>query len=109
MLADLKEPCRECPFRRESAPGWLGADTPENFIETTLADYEMPCHQTVNYEDPGWFTELDKAQACAGSLIFFSNICKRSRDPKRPRLPADRTNVFTNPFEFLKHHKRGSR
>ena len=107
MLADLKEPCRDCPFRRKSVPGWLGADTPENFIETTLADYEMPCHLTVNYEDPAWFQDLSAAQACAGASIFFANICKLSRDPKRLKLPPDTEKVFASKTEFLTHHERG--
>lgn len=104
MKADLKSPCDQCPFRRKSIPGWLGADTPENFIETTMADYPMPCHSTVDYEDPGWFENLDEAQACAGALVFFANLCKLSRDPKRPKLPADHEWVFSRPEEFLEHH-----
>lgn len=105
MKADLKEPCRACPFRRKSTPGYLGSDTPENFIETTMLDYEMPCHLTVNYEDPGWFQNLDQAQACAGAAIFFANICKLSRDPSRLKLPHDTKLVFASKAEFLKHHK----
>jgi hypothetical protein len=105
MLFDQKTPCRECPFRRRSLPGWLGASNPEEFLATTLADAEMPCHMTVDYEDPYWEDELDMAQFCAGALIFFRNICKVSRDRSRPLLPADKENVFATPAEFLAHHK----
>lgn len=100
----VKKPCRECPFRRESLPGYLGADTPEGFIATTMADVPMPCHLTVDYESDDWEEQAAEAPLCAGALIMFSNMAKLSRDRNRPRLPADRENVFTFPHEFLKHH-----
>ena len=103
------KPCNDCPFRKTALPGWLGDDTPEGFMATTMADHPMPCHQTVNYDRPGWKTEIadgrqPKARLCAGALIFFSNIAKLSRDPSRPRLPADRETVFTSPQSFIDHH-----
>ena len=105
MKNELKEVCKACPFRRASLPGYLGADNVEGFMESTMADHEMPCHLTVDYTDPGWFEKLDDAQACAGAAIFFRNICKESRDPSRLRLPADRDEVFSNRAEFMEHHK----
>lgn len=104
MRPPLPKPCKACPFRRKSAPGWLGASTPEEFLrEQTLRDLEMPCHSTVDYENPWWRDRLDQARFCAGALIFFANICKLSRDPSRPRLPKS-SEVFASPQEFLEHH-----
>jgi len=100
------KPCTECPFRRKSLPGYLGSDTPENFMATTLADAPMPCHCTVDYEDENWREKAAKAPLCAGARIFFANICKLSRDRARPKLERDRENVFANPAEFIAHHKR---
>jgi len=108
MKSGLKEPCRDCPFRREAAPGWLGEETPEGFMWTVMSDAAMPCHCTIDYEDPDWkesFVANGKAEHCAGALIFFSNICKLSRDPERPRLPADHENVFSLQSEFLEYHE----
>ena len=101
------KPCRECPFRRESMPGYLGEDTPDGFMATTLADHEMPCHLTVDYEEDDWEESLDEASYCAGALNFFRNMCKISRDRNRPQGEKDPT-VFSNPMEFLAHHKRQS-
>lgn len=100
-------PCAECPFRRASLPGYLGSDTPENFIATALADYPMPCHLTVDYSDPEWRAKWERAgegRLCAGAAIFFANLCKLSRDRDRPALPVDRALVFAHPGEFLAHH-----
>jgi hypothetical protein len=104
MNDQRKKPCKECPFRRKSAPGWLGRDTPEGFITTAMADHPMPCHLEVDYEQKDWRTQAASAPLCAGALIFFANTCKLSRDPERPRLKPDRANVFNNPREFIEHH-----
>ena len=115
----LKEPCNQCPYRRKSLAGFLGSANPEEFMEATLKDYPMPCHKTINYHDPDWkeaWEELvaddilnkeradTKEKHCAGAAIFFANIVKWSRDPMRPKLPADRELVFTGPVEFIAHH-----
>lgn len=102
-----EKPCNDCPFRRKSMPGWLGDDTPENFIATTMSDYPMPCHQTIDYSDPDWkrlWERVATGKLCGGALIFFANISKLSRWPDRPRLPADKENIFASPAEFIAHH-----
>lgn len=107
-----KKPCKECPFRRKSMAGWLGASSPEQFMAATLNDHPMPCHTTVDYEDPKWKEKWDKdvrsnngdSRYCAGAAIFFANMFKLSRDAKRPRLPEDRAAVFSAPQEFLRYH-----
>ncbi len=108
MKHALKTPCRECPFRKKSAPGWLGDDTPENFLATTLADTEMPCHLTINYEKKNALSKksLEKAEECAGARIFYANLCKlpRARERCEHKLQADRESVFTSPAEFLNRH-----
>lgn len=114
MRFDLKEPCRVCPFRRAAVPGWTGAATPEEFIDATLDDATMPCHQTVNYEENWWQAEMlhpdSTVQHCAGARIFYRNQCKRSREPivatadavSRPQPSAA---VFKTRAEFLEHHR----
>lgn len=107
MKNPLKKPCNQCPFRRRSLPGYVGADTPEHFIATTLSDVAMPCHSTIDYEDPDWEDSLaadGSARHCAGAAILFANKFKLSRDRTRPSLPADTKNVFKNEVEFLDHH-----
>lgn len=102
----VKEPCAQCPFRRAGMAGWLGESDPESFIETTMADYPMPCHQTIDYADPDWKEHWEAGQngkLCAGALSFFANIGKLSRERGRPRRPEDET-VFSSAQEFCDHH-----
>jgi len=106
-MTQHKKPCGDCPFRRVSTPNHLGASTPEEFVATALADVPMPCHLTIDYDDPEWkekWLQGQEGKFCAGSLVFAANMCKLSRDPARPKLPADREKVFSWPAEFLKHH-----
>lgn len=105
MRDNLKKPCKQCPFRKQSLPGWLGDASPEQFIATVMNDEEMPCHSTVDYTDKHWRRSLrtKKVSYCKGSLIFFSNICKLSRDRARPTAEPSE-DVFRSPQEFLKHH-----
>ncbi len=107
------KPCPQCPFRRKSAPGWLGAATPEELMAAAINDYPLPCHMTLDYQDPDWKEKWEKdvrsntdgtMHYCAGAAVFFANRFQRSRDPKRPRLPVDRDNVFSAPQEFIWHH-----
>lgn len=105
MKPPCQKPCRECPFKRTSARGWLGDDTPEGFMATTMADTEMPCHMTVDYEDKkNWRENLSNATQCAGAAIFFANIAKMSRDRSRGQLPRNKALVFSHPQEFVDHH-----
>jgi hypothetical protein len=107
MRSDLKAPCMACPFKRDSLAGYLGASSPEQFIETTMQDYSMPCHMTVDYENEHWEDDLDLAQQCTGAAIFFSNMCKLSRDHDRMKLPPDTEAVFASTAEFIAHHNKG--
>lgn len=107
MKAPLKKPCGQCPFRRKSLPGYLGSSSPQEFIAATMNDATMPCHNSVDYAEPNWEDQLapgGSARHCAGAAILFSNTCKLSMDPDRPKLKADRANVFSNSREFLEHH-----
>ncbi len=85
MHNDLKKPCHACPFRKDSARGYVGDDTPQAFIAMTMSDQPMPCHLTINYEDPEWEeTYEEDASYCRGALNLFANTCKMSRDSSRP-------------------------
>lgn len=111
MLFDRIDPCSQCPFRRASAPGWLGSYTPDGVIAAIQCDQPFPCHPTVNYDDPDWERKVmapdSKAQHCAGFFILMRHMRKLPRDPeqyaqsKRLDMTAE---VFRTPAEFLAHH-----
>lgn len=102
------KPCSDCPFRRKAMAGWLGAGSPESFIDCINRDDVLPCHQTIDYEDPTWkekWIAQEAGNACAGALIMTANMCKRPRDKSFPRMPADKVTVFTTPLEFVRFHR----
>lgn len=106
-----KTPCAECPFRRASAPGWLGASHPDEFNSATVHGEEhMPCHMGIDYESKNWRRQLENAPHCAGSLIYLKNQCKYPSDAelreRMAQVEKDTATVFNWPHEFLKHHKR---
>lgn len=103
-------PCAECPWRRESAPGWLGASTPEEFMLQAQSEIRMPCHCHVDYEQEDWEDQIEDAPRCAGHAIFLKNSCKMPREPGLKQfvneVNKDTTKVFNWPHEFLAHHNQ---
>jgi hypothetical protein len=106
--AAQKKPCRQCPWRRKSAPGWLGAGSPESFVATLMLDIEpLPCHSTIDYNRPDWHVRwtrgLDKkAKLCAGALIAAANSGKMSRFAARGDVHGD---TFASMAEFIEYHR----
>lgn len=100
-----RKPCKGCPWTKQSLPGWLGAVTPVEFLQTSEAEVRMPCHNEVDYEDPQWEKVAAGAPQCAGRAIHFANRCKVPKDPDLLVIKeTDRANVFSNPQEFIDHH-----
>lgn len=101
------KPCKDCPFRRKSLPGWLGDNDLEDFTIAAVSDVPMPCHLTPGAGAAPGFEMHPNASQCAGRGIFLSNMCKSPRDKDILKLPADREAVFSRPQEFVEHHSRG--
>lgn len=89
-----QKPCSDCPWRRNSLPGWLGEGTVEGWLAIAHGDRAVKCHVVSNHQ-------------CAGIAIFRRNICKTPRNPKCLELPANHTTVFSWNDEFSKHHQAG--
>jgi hypothetical protein len=103
--------CNDCPFRRKSMPGWLGGSSPEGFVDCLQRDEPLPCHQTVDYDDPKWlekWTAQEAGKMCAGALIFMANKAQRPRDREFPTMPPNKTDVFSNSVEFVRHHREAA-
>lgn len=104
-------PCLDCPFRRKAAPGWLGEGSPESFIDCMQRDEPLPCHQSIDYEDPQWKEKWEDQEAgrlCAGSLIFMANKMQKPRTKDFPTMPPDKMNVFANSVEFVRYHREAA-
>ena len=91
-----KSPCSDCPFRRDSIPGWLGELTVNDWVQLAHGEGRADCHTMKQSDSEGW--------SCAGLAIYRANVAKSVHDPNALRLPADRVNVFSF-GEFKKHHE----
>lgn len=88
-------------------PGWLGASTPEEFLQAQQHT-DMPCHVTVDYEDPAWELSLDEAATCYGGLVYLRNTTTLPRDgviAERVRSVEKSDDVFARGKEFVDHHR----
>jgi hypothetical protein len=92
-------PCSDCPFRRDSIPGWLGTLSVEDWVQLAHGEGAADCHTTKQPGGKGGW-------ACAGLAIYRANICKSPRDAKAMRLKPDTKLVFSF-GEFRKHHTEG--
>lgn len=91
------QPCKECPFRRVSLPGYLGGNDPKSFAFHANTDGPFPCHIAMRR------APKNPAQ-CAGRAVMWTNQCKKSRDNSVPRLERDTEKVFGHIGQFNKHH-----
>jgi len=88
--------------------GWLGSGSPESFIDCINRDELLPCHPTIDYDDPDWKANWlagGSGEACRGALILAANMGKAPRDRDHPRAKPDKKAVFANSMEFVSHHR----
>lgn len=106
------EPCKGCPFRSDSMPGWLGANSPEEMTSAILwHENELPCHSSIDYARADWQEKWlagKIGKRCVGSLIMARRHAKLMRDPDYAAAvkAADRAaeGVFTNLRDFIAYH-----
>lgn len=105
-----KTACRECPFRRDSAPGYLGEASydPESFLAPHWhAEAPLPCHMHVDWERDA---EQQDAPLCRGLMVMMRNSAKMPTDPGlveiRNAITPDREAFFAFPHEFKQHHTK---
>lgn len=98
-MSVTKRPCGQCPFRKDSAKGYLGGFTVEQTLEVAKSEQEFQCHKT---------RETDNTKECVGRLLFATKTCKSFKDPELEalRLHAKETNSTENilGFDFKQHH-----
>lgn len=101
LPTSVKEPCAECPWRREALAGWLGPQTAREWIEMVHGEAPIMCHRTCNPE-----ASYDGTRQCRGAAIFRANVCKSPRREDVAVGPEDKEQVFASSQEFLNHHER---
>jgi len=97
------QPCNECPWRRDSTPGYTGPFTATAWVEAAHADTPIMCHQTLRGEDHD-FTDPEIRQ-CRGAAIFRANVHKQPRNSTAVTGPVDITTVFEDGYEMIDHHE----
>lgn len=105
--------CRECPFKRTSAQGWLGsASSPEDFLFPHWhGKLRLACHMRVDWEsDEAQEQALDTAPLCRGILIMSKNCAKHLDNEEmaraRSKVSPDVDAVFRFALEFTDHHSK---
>jgi hypothetical protein len=61
------EPCKECPFRKKSLPGFLGGHPLEPYRQPPSVGMPTSCHCTDHGADD------ERTGFCAGSLAVIAN------------------------------------
>jgi len=103
MKNNLKEPCVECPFRKDSAAGWLGGETVQDTFQHVNNEGDFACHMTRH-------KAKKEMSRCRGSLLFLKKACKMPQfNPdlaqalKTIGSDVDKSYILSVP-EFYKHH-----
>lgn len=105
-------PCRECPWRRTSAPGFTGPHTADEWADMAHGEAEIACHLSIpegfdDEADPLLVDELtEDMRQCSGVAIYRANVCKSPRDPFIRVLPPNAEAVFNRRPQFVEHHAR---
>jgi hypothetical protein len=94
-------PCKECPWRRDSQPGYLGPLDAETWLVAAHGDQPIACHETIKSSDQPW----NELKQCRGSAIFRANVFKSPRNRDVAVGPLDTKMVFGTNEEFLEHHE----
>jgi len=94
-----KKCCSDCPFRRESSPGWLGPNLLADIIEKYETDEEFICHKTLGESD----------KICRGYVHLRNNACKDAHTSNRlfkvqNDLAGEENGCFETIEEFIEHH-----
>lgn len=106
MRTNLTEPCKECPFRRKSMPGWLGPWEPSEMLKA-IRVAPFPCHRTIkeemSFDDP----RTKSMELCAGAALFLNNKPEKSRCVETAEYQAmlgKSDAVFASDSELVSHH-----
>jgi hypothetical protein len=102
----MQVPCDNCPWRKNSKPGYLGGSHPLTYIGQAQGPFVLPCHKACNFEDPGWRAKTISTRQCAGAAIYRANVGVAYRLPGTIHHLPPSKEVFGSPEEFLSHHTK---
>lgn len=94
-LPHMTTPCKDCPFRKDTQKGWLGARR----MKEILNEESFTCHKT------------DKGMQCAGHMLLKEEqniFVKLASDLRITLNLTGRHIVFETPEDCVKHHTDAS-
>lgn len=102
MSCKKKEPCSDCPWRKNALPGWLGNHDVDYFHDVFEQDFPYPCHQTMGKPNE---------HICTGLVFTRVNSCKISKYPgplkeTENALRDVQNNCFDNIHQFKDYHSK---
>lgn len=111
MRCSLTKPCNECPFRKNSLPGWLGEwSSPEELFGFVItAEQSFPCHLSMTDRNGDDKPQSDMSY-CRGAVMFMKKIGKLPRNRELAKMVnsvnrEELDNILDLPG-FLSHHKK---
>ena len=73
-----KRPCKECPYMKDSMPGYFGGNDPAEYALAMHLDTVVPCHMKSTYFED----DVEEIVMCTGHLLSQRKVCKRSVHPE---------------------------
>jgi len=89
-LPNVKKPCKDCPFRKDSLKGWLGKERMQNI----LMSESFVCHKKIELQ-------------CAGHMLIKNDENVFVQLANRLHLETGLTGhelVFNSKDECINHH-----
>jgi len=112
-MKTCKKICKECPFSKTSARGWLGHHTIEEIQHTMQFEGLFSCHMTRTEDSTFEDIESGKTPICRGFLASASASCKMFgqhpengaalRELQKEITDEEKEQVLTK-WDFAVHH-----
>ena len=116
-LTTCKKICKECPFRKDSANGWLGNHSIEDITHAMQYEQLFSCHMERD-EDANLnkvLIEEGSQHICRGFLVSATKSCKLfgqnpdtgselRRLQKELNITEEERESVLNKWEFIQHH-----
>ncbi len=96
-LPHMKKPCKNCPFRKDTAPGWLGSDRMNEICSAS----SFVCHKTTQ-------GSLKDRKQCAGHMILNGDKNEFVSLAKAMHIDVSLSGknlIFPNIEDAVDHHK----
>lgn len=98
----MKPPCKQCPFLKGSARGWLGGHTAQQTHDYVMSEQFFACHMTRH-------KPKEKMERCRGSIAYIRKNFKIPRDfslaKQVSNVPREILDGVLHWKEFLEYHK----